>query len=828
MDHDTASRSAGPSQTMPDKLGHEAGSVQRPESTTSRSSPLGHSRAMSAGQGLSFSSQHPQQLQSQHSGSNFDHSRSYSHPMAHSGSSVLRSSELLQDSTHRPARIAPNISAVAAGSATPSYHSGLTPGSSSYSFSTSPGFRRGSDSDLYDIKTPESSPSRGFVPDSRLHTPASPDRQDSLPLTPGHPQVDWHVQHVSGTPSPSRGIFRAFEPTNEDRVPAYMRGTKHAAPPSARLQSQLIPPGLTPPSRSSPSNFSTNDRLHQLSQLAAAASTSRSQPAYFHPQTSQALPIGGELQRLRVAQEDAELARLQESERRRPDYLQRAKRPRELWQGDAAEIEVNEKYEAAAVGIQESPVRGRRLTLYDNPPMTPTPQPLSSPVRVFLEQESPQTIKRKRKAESKPRQTARTREKLEIERVLRREKRLESFTREQEPRQSSLAAYQVSGRGRMLLSAEAAKTLLRVKDDEESFQEQTASDPDWPTDQYPWNQSLPRAVPSSTTKENDGRVHWLGRFLDRDSEEETSSDEELEAYRIRFKLQKQAKMSGRPAPESPDARSALYARRDAQEQIEWDTGVPTGHVEFSPSAVSPDARRRVKGELPHRSELSLTQDNTESDPGVINCICGNNTEDDRAMVSCDGCRFWFHQECMGISSEQQLGATWFCDTCATKMQPAPSSSPLRSVSQPNFVVGTPMQHEGRQMWTQVTPFTPSRWLLDSSEALSDTVSNPSRGSLMTPSSTSRNPAKRLFPRPSTPEALEPLGEPFSPSRALTGMAFGGLDTPGPTFMKPSQHLQGGRRSAFEDTPLGQLAAHALRGRSPPLPPRPLTPGALSP
>jgi hypothetical protein len=52
----------------------------------------------------------------------------------------------------------------------------------------------------------------------------------------------------------------------------------------------------------------------------------------------------------------------------------------------------------------------------------------------------------------------------------------------------------------------------------------------------------------------------------------------------------------------------------------------------------------------------------EEEDGVLNCICG--THEDRPMVRCDGCKFWYHQNCMGIQNEDDLDEEWFCFACA--------------------------------------------------------------------------------------------------------------------------------------------------------------------
>jgi hypothetical protein len=72
------------------------------------------------------------------------------------------------------------------------------------------------------------------------------------------------------------------------------------------------------------------------------------------------------MERIRQAMMHDRLAHYQETESRRPDYLRRTKRT--LTEADPAalleEESARERERSAAVGIMESPVKGRRLKLF--------------------------------------------------------------------------------------------------------------------------------------------------------------------------------------------------------------------------------------------------------------------------------------------------------------------------------------------------------------------------------------------------------------------------------------------------------------------------------
>lgn len=88
-------------------------------------------------------------------------------------------------------------------------------------------------------------------------------------------------------------------------------------------------------------------------------------------------PSGGEIERIRQRHAVIEETRLAESEKRRPDYLLRIKRARDIADEEAAE---NERDNAlSGLGVVISPYRGRRLKLY---------QPVAVPANVVLEEDA--------------------------------------------------------------------------------------------------------------------------------------------------------------------------------------------------------------------------------------------------------------------------------------------------------------------------------------------------------------------------------------------------------------------------------------------------------
>jgi hypothetical protein len=107
---------------------------------------------------------------------------------------------------------------------------------------------------------------------------------------------------------------------------------------------------------------------------ASVLKTHTSTPENTVPRTPQRLS-GGDVECIRQGQAALEDIRLAESEKRRPDYLTRIKRARDAGDEEAAETE--RESALPGLGVTISPLRGRRLKLY---------QPVAITGKVILEE----------------------------------------------------------------------------------------------------------------------------------------------------------------------------------------------------------------------------------------------------------------------------------------------------------------------------------------------------------------------------------------------------------------------------------------------------------
>jgi hypothetical protein len=201
--------------------------------------------------------------------------------------------------------------------------------------------------------------------------------------------------------------------------------------------------------------------------------------------------------------------------------------------------------------------------------------------------------------------------------------------------------------------------------DAEHLQEAIAATASWPDKEFPWSLHTEERLKRKDLLQQE-RLSKIRRFLEQDSDgEDEDKDSSPKVIRRR-----------RPA-------------NDIQNQIvggQRKNGVLDGTQTFSSVLHSADAKEALrasrwtlKTSLPTQPEMASTEhlemedDTVEEDDGVLKCICG--TQEDRPMVRCDSCKFWYHQDCMNIVNEEELEEEWFCSSCSDILQPPPMREP---------------------------------------------------------------------------------------------------------------------------------------------------------
>ncbi|RDX51465.1 hypothetical protein OH76DRAFT_1435380 [Lentinus brumalis] len=558
--------------------------------------------------------------------------------------------------------------------------------------------------------TPDSSP----VLPRKIMQPETPTAgPSSIPHTP--------VRALRERGGSSRAGSVASEVTNDMAVDA-------ASPPLVPAPVISTPVSsshsraMTPASRlSSPfqSRLSAGDRRTANSQSKSpmppgspAAKVFDASPATPPPLASPVpqRALGGEIQRihLQLAADRAEL--ISEKEARRPEYLLRQKRPR-----SEADIPTLDELDAAdaALGVTESPVKGRRLQLFqatseetfeqsllaggypgygqspayqNSEPQTPTSKgrnALSQRAMQWLQQATPGQPGPSTVAEAVKAAPSEEPEYIPSEKEVRKRKRLEAFKDGREKEASTkLYPVEVEGRGRLLLNVPpegmvalpdtpVKKRVTRRKRrrggrrGQAEAPEEVVVQPNWLDSAFPW--SLRAQERTHTEKmEEEERLKWIERFLDRDSESDSGEEEqELRPPLQSHENDQVAHRRGRgkmvPVRVNPDG----AARAGGSENV------------LVPSDPA-DARAALLSKRSVRSLAVRRRQGRDDEVDEVKCMGCKRGDDDSDLVQCDECHTWYHLPCIGIKNVSELGREedpWYCNKCLDITPSSPLAEP---------------------------------------------------------------------------------------------------------------------------------------------------------
>ncbi|KAI6022595.1 hypothetical protein EDC04DRAFT_337875 [Pisolithus marmoratus] len=394
---------------------------------------------------------------------------------------------------------------------------------------------------------------------------------------------------------------------------------------------------------------------------------------------------GGKILRIHPQLAENHLALAQEAEARRPDYF---KRMRRAARATDATPQSSALQPAAPIGITNSPMKGRRLTLFQETSeesfeeslmaggygryrsdALPWRKPENEVMNVMDMSEDPAAM---------------------IERE-RKKQRLAAFRSVPSASSSKtqLVPTEIEGRGRVLISIDASepptspkcnalkgrrsrrkkKVAADAREEKDGLlapSEAKLDAPNWPDMHFPWGSS---STPGGLQNLEEERLRHIENFLDRDSDEEAEE--------------------GSSSP----LRSAAEEIRTAQEKV-YPVFLHAGEAQVGSTAGSVVPRDSADARAAFLSKKSVkvlslrllrrrhTDNNGEG--GEVVCIC-NEPDDDRDSVQCDACQIWYHLDCIGIRSTSELGREedpWFCANCAEAKTPPPV---MLSLSEPTLV-----------------------------------------------------------------------------------------------------------------------------------------------
>ncbi|KAJ3574974.1 hypothetical protein NP233_g1406 [Leucocoprinus birnbaumii] len=581
---------------------------------------------------------------------------------------------------------------------------------------------------------------------------------------------------------------------------------------------------------SPPTNAGVRSRLISGNLLMSDTSSTTPRNVSPDPSTSTA---GGEIERIRQALIQDHLSQIQEAENRRPEYLKRSKRPASEVDS-AVFVDEVERERGLAVGITESPNKGRRLKLfqetseesfeeslmaggygrYRTNDWVRQPQPLSllgsnvtgtpnvAEVLVERVEEAPPTEKemKKRKRLDAFRSGNKTRPKLMPVDIVGKGRVLLELPGEDksgvaETPESNPAKKRGGGNGKR----KRKSTELTPGRDKSSNQAEELDAPNWPDDEFPWR--LRKEERSEAEKEReDDRLKWIEKFLDRDTDDEDDgedgpknaggSDDEIlpstkwgHVYEHETDKPVPVRMGrGKMVPllAHPEDTRKAYAKQKSV--------FPSDPADARAALLAKKSVRALAYRNSRRQREATQQGNQDDD--AIICIC-NGRDDGRELVQCDGCQTWYHLQCIGIRNIAELGReedAWYCRSCVTR-SPSPERTPLPVVHrEPTFVPTDDAPRVRRTqdptlyqplhnspLWNPPrVPKTPTR-----GGRRSDFDMSSSSDSSRLPS-TPQNPAHdiRLYNTPGPFEYHHPDEPPFDPNTTPSrGIKFGTFATP---------------------------------------------------
>ncbi|KAH8101591.1 hypothetical protein BXZ70DRAFT_104272 [Cristinia sonorae] len=750
----------------------------------------------------------------------------------------------------------------------------LRHGARATSTQTHPSTPRERDTPVIDsFPTPESSPLYARRPKSSQNTttpspPRTPRRgkfQPEAEITPLAISSRTPPVHRREVSPPLRSTLSSpFVDRSEQHTPSHTRSQSHLSSPdsSPMLVDDVFSPGPS------------------------AASTSKSTPLKAPVPTR---PAGSEMSRIRLQLAAEKAAHRDWSEARRPDYLKRTKRPSaDLEDGyDTDDALALDGKSTANMGVLESPVKGRRIGLFqetseesfeesllasgytpygDRPAYTEAQTPptaaigkaratLSQPAMEWLQQETPAQ-------KSSPRRTnGPSRERTPSEKEVKKRRRLAAFNNFHSTLpKGSLVVVEVEGHGRVLMqkhpgerppsptesptlkkrgaaaasggrkkkSARAtpnipAKKVGKLLSVDESLpRSEEISKPNWLDTEFPWSMRAQERR-ERDQREHEEKMKCIARFLDRASDEESDDEDQSLGLTIHEEDDGPTPLrTGRgkmvPLKANPDAHS-----RDPQERVMLPSDPADARAALlSKRSVRALAFRRRRREAD--SEIQIGEDEEV-------CVC-KGRDDGRELVQCDDCHTWYHLECIGIRSIQELGREedpWYCEDClgAEILAYEPASEPtfvptdkplsrnhrdpLMSSSSsalspfPSWSMDAPIPRTPVHVRDVRSTFSSSSWAGSSS---------PSRGGPSTPGSshtirayrtpTIFDPSDETSYALSTPSRLPQHGDGLFSTPKMSSASLWSNRSIGP-FQTPSRTRRGSRSSggalpfAFDDS-----------------------------
>ncbi|KAF9242369.1 hypothetical protein BU15DRAFT_44126, partial [Melanogaster broomeanus] len=203
-----------------------------------------------------------------------------------------------------------------------------------------------------------------------------------------------------------------------------------------------------------------------------------------------------------------------------------------------------------------------------------------------------------------------------------------------------------------------------------ALEEPKVDGPNWPDMEFPWR-SRSMMQEGFSKAEREERLRYIESFLERDSDSDDAEEGPLSTDRR--SVDELTSQSPRPG------RGKMYPLLSHFADTRYGSTalsvVPSDPADAKTALLSKKSIRAIQLRLLRRRN---TDRDGDSDGNETVCIC-QGRDDGRELVQCDACRTWYHPQCIGIQSTSELGREedlWFCANCVEVKTPPPVVVPL--------------------------------------------------------------------------------------------------------------------------------------------------------
>lgn len=466
----------------------------------------------------------------------------------------------------------------------------------------------------------------------------------------------------------------------------------------------------TPTGMARHSNYSTPPPGLSSHSMSSMTTSLNPTPAFntLQPAPTLVPSPGGEMERIRQAAAREQ----QDLESRRPDYLHRQHRPESE---STTPLGFPDAPTHPTVGIQETPNKGRRISLFQETSEESFEESLMAGgygryrTAEWVRQPQPSVVDPT--GVTTPARILSALERNVIpplsEREQKKRKRLEAFKSSNSTINGpcTLFPVELEGKGRVLLDIpnetappepyirKRAANRRRKRGEQPREHELTPppeaplDSPNWPDEEFPWRMRTEERA-ENTKHEEQERLMIIENYLARDTDDEDDDEEGPQGYDEGAAIPSSSWGvifdEDRPTPSRRGRGKMIPLAADptqAPAHIRQRSYFPSDPADARAALLS---KRSVR-ELAFRNDRKL-RSFPQRQPDQI-CIC-RGTDDGRQLVECEVCRIWFHLDCLGIEDVAALGPEdrpWYCSDCRTDSDERRDVDMRSAYREPTFV-----------------------------------------------------------------------------------------------------------------------------------------------